>query len=192
MSKRKNTTSSIPSKTPKHWSLGLIASMKDPKSIIKNTEKVVVIKDKYPKAKVHYLVLPHEEINSIYKLNKSHISLLEEFGNIFKELKEENESELRAGFHAIPSMQRMHMHVISTDMISTSLKTKIHWNSFCTKFFIPYDELLQELKDIGNIRKIPSELHTSLMKTPLQCNQCSFKPKNMPELKDHLLKHQLL
>lgn len=139
MSKRKNTTSSIPSKTPKHWSLGLIASMKDPNSIIKNTEKVVVIKDKYPKAKVHYLVLPHEEINSIYKLNKSHISLLEEFGNIFKELKEENESELRAGFHAIPSMQRMHMHVISTDMISTSLKTKIHWNSFCTKFFIPYD-----------------------------------------------------
>lgn len=131
---------SINPKKPKHWSLGLLDSMKDPDSIVKSSEKIVVIRDKYPKAKVHYLVLPHEEISSIYKLDRSHISLLEEFGHMFKKiLQEEEDYNLTAGFHAVPSMHRLHMHIISTDMISPCLKTKIHWNSFNTEFFRPYD-----------------------------------------------------
>jgi len=40
------------------------------------------------------------------------------------------------GFHARPSMQRLHLHVISTDFISPHLKTKDHWNSFTTPFFL--------------------------------------------------------
>lgn len=127
-------------KSKTHWSMGLLESMKDPTAVVKETEKIVVIRDKYPKAKIHYLVLPHENINSIYNLNKTHIDLLNEFGSIFEALKEDHGNlELRAGFHAIPSMQRLHMHVISQDMNSTCLKTKVHWNSFTTKIFIPYN-----------------------------------------------------
>lgn len=130
---------SINPKKPKHWSLGLLDAMNDSESVVKSTEKVVVIRDKYPKAKLHYLVLPHEEISSIYKLNKSHIGLLEEFGLVYKQIKDAESYELRAGFHAVPSMTRLHMHIISKDMVSPCLKTKIHWNSFTTEFFLCYE-----------------------------------------------------
>ncbi|XP_053606621.1 aprataxin [Plodia interpunctella] len=177
-------------KQPRHWSLGLLGSMEDPESIVKKTDRVVAIRDKYPKAKIHYLILPFEDINSIHKLNDTHVGLLEEFGKLYQELKEEHmDSSLRAGFHAVPSMQRLHMHVISTDMVSPCLKTKVHWNSFTTNFFIPYQDALKELKESGSIKKISSELHKSLMATDLVCNQCDFKPKNMPQLKEHLLTH---
>lgn len=49
-----------------HWSHGLLTSMKDPASVVISAETVVAIKDKYPKAKLHYLVLPFENISSIY------------------------------------------------------------------------------------------------------------------------------
>ncbi|VVD03177.1 unnamed protein product [Leptidea sinapis] len=173
-----------------HWSLGLLESMNDPSSVYKETDKVVVIKDKYPKAKVHYLVLPRDNINSIYNLDKSHILLLEEFGKVFHDIQEEHSDlELKAGFHSIPSMQRMHMHIISKDMISACLKTKIHWNSFTTSFFLPYKDVLRSLKDNGHVEKISTEKHKTLMSTPLKCNQCEFVPKNMPDLKKHLLSH---
>ncbi|KOB69282.1 Aprataxin [Operophtera brumata] len=182
---------SINPKKPKHWSLSLLDSMKDPDSIVKSTEKLVVIRDKYPKAKVHYLILPHEEISSIYKLNHSHVKLIEDFGQMYKKIQEDEDYSLKAGFHAIPSMQRLHMHIISTDMISPCLKTKIHWNSFTTEFFLPYDDVLRELKENGSIQKMTSESHKKLMSTELQCNQCSYKPKNMPQLKEHLRSHSI-
>lgn len=127
------------SKKPKLWSLGLVESMKDPKLIVKSTESLVVIKDKYPKAKIHYLVLPNEVISSIFKLNRTHIKLLEEFGDVYRDIQSEESLDLKAGFHSVPSMQRLHMHIISKDMISTCLKTKVHWNSFTTDFFLPFE-----------------------------------------------------
>lgn len=148
MSKRglKMAAETASTKKPKHWSLGLVESMNNPETIVKKTENTVVIPDKYPKAKIHYLVLPEDNINSIYKLNSSHVSLLEEFGEIYEEIKAEHKDHnLRAGFHAAPSMQRLHMHIISTDMVSPCLKTKIHWNSFTTKFFLPYQGKLIEI-----------------------------------------------
>lgn len=49
-----------------HWSHGLFQSMKDPNAIVISTDKLVAIKDKYPKAQLHFLVLPIEHITSIY------------------------------------------------------------------------------------------------------------------------------
>lgn len=148
MSKRglKMAAETANAKKPKHWSLGLVESMNDPDTIVKETDDTVIIHDKYPKAKIHYLVLPKDNINSIYKLNSSHVSLLEEFGKLYEDIKSELKGHnLRAGFHAVPSMQRLHMHIISTDMVSPCLKTKIHWNSFTTKFFLPYQGKLIEM-----------------------------------------------
>jgi hypothetical protein len=36
-------------KIANHWSVGLLSSMKDPELLIKEDDKVVTIKDKYPK-----------------------------------------------------------------------------------------------------------------------------------------------
>lgn len=44
--------------------------------------------------------------------------------------------EFKTGFHAEPSMRRLHLHVISRDFYSPCLKTKKHWNSFNTPFLL--------------------------------------------------------
>lgn len=46
--------------------------------------------------------------------------------------------DFKIGYHAEPSMQQLHLHVISMDFNSPSLKTKKHWNSFNTEFFVPH------------------------------------------------------
>ena len=96
----------------------------------------------------------------------------------------------KMGFHAIPSMAQVHMHVISQDFHSPCLKTKKHWNSFNTEYFIPVEKLLELLKNHGTVgSKIRQENKGELLKTDLQCNQCDRKAKNMPDLKSHLEKH---
>ena len=42
----------------------------------------------------------------------------------------------RIGYHAVPSMHRLHLHVISTDFDSRCMKTIHHWNTFTTPYFI--------------------------------------------------------
>jgi hypothetical protein len=48
--KRKQDEDSKTVKKPaSHWAMGLLMSMKDPELFIKEDDKVVIIKDKYPK-----------------------------------------------------------------------------------------------------------------------------------------------
>lgn len=94
------------------------------------------------------------------------------------------------GFHAVPSMAQVHMHVISQDFLSPSLKNKKHWNSFNTEYFVPLDKVKQLLSKHGNLRE--AKVHSDkeeLLKKDLICNQCDYKPKNLPDLKKHLEKH---
>lgn len=49
-----------------HWSEGLISDINNEEKIILKFNKVVVIKDKFPKAKHHFLVVPLENISDIY------------------------------------------------------------------------------------------------------------------------------
>lgn len=50
------------------WQMGLVQAMKDPSMVVIKSNLAVVIKDKFPKAKHHYLVLPLENIPSIFKV----------------------------------------------------------------------------------------------------------------------------
>ena len=45
--------------------------------------------------------------------------------------------ELRVGIHAHPSMNHLHVHIISPDMSQPTMKHRKHYNSFNTEFFIP-------------------------------------------------------
>lgn len=51
------------------WSLGLLEAMRNPELIVISNDMAVVIKDKYPKAKNHFLILPCENIPSIYHVS---------------------------------------------------------------------------------------------------------------------------
>ncbi|KAL8392488.1 hypothetical protein RB595_002614 [Gaeumannomyces hyphopodioides] len=46
------------------------------------------------------------------------------------------EAEVRVGVHAVPSMDHLHIHVLSPDMAGASMKKKNHYLSFNTPFFV--------------------------------------------------------
>ena len=76
------------------------ASMNDPELKVRDTESLVVIKDKYPKAKHHYLVLPKERILNLASLEASHVTLLKEMCRLGRQLTEEHPAqEFRWGVH---------------------------------------------------------------------------------------------
>ncbi|KAI5298183.1 aprataxin-like protein [Ascosphaera atra] len=47
------------------------------------------------------------------------------------------ESELQIGIHSGPSMNNLHVHVMSVDRCGPCLKHRKHYNSFSTPFFVP-------------------------------------------------------
>jgi aprataxin len=122
----------------------------------------VIIKDLYPKATVHLLILPRDPI-------KQHQHASEAFRDttFFNNLKEEAakwrtlaakelartlcppdqiiperdwEAEINVGIHSVPSMNHLHIHVISRDMHSLCVRHKKHYNSFNTPFFVKLEE----------------------------------------------------
>ncbi|XP_018357801.1 PREDICTED: aprataxin [Trachymyrmex cornetzi] len=188
--KRKAPTNEIATAKTHHWSANLLKSIEDPECKIREDDKIVVIKDKYPKAQFHYLVLPKEDILNIWRIKNEHQDLLTYMHDVACDLiKDQTDHEFLIGYHAMPSMQRLHLHVISTDFNSPCLKTKYHWNSFTTPFFLHSQDVCNQLRIDGKIKKISPQACTDYLNTKLKCHKCSTQPKNMPHLKRHLLTH---
>lgn len=173
-----------------HWSKGLLKAMEDPKLIILEDELTVAINDLYPKAIHHYLVCPKEDIPSLKSIQAEHLSLLQHMHKVATRLCDKHkEYEFLIGYHSVPSMDRLHLHVISTDFDSTHLKTKKHWNSFTTEFFRPSQQVIKELKENGKISHIGISESKHFIEKSLKCHKCDYKPKHMPDLKHHLKSH---
>lgn len=72
-------------------------------------EKVVVIKDKYPKARFHWLVLLWDSISSLKALRPEHVELLKHMERIGARMAQQcpgsDTLRFRLGYHAIPSMR---------------------------------------------------------------------------------------
>lgn len=179
-------------KTPSYWSMGLLASMDDPELRVDADDKVVIIKDKYPKAKYHFLVLPREKIPSLKSLTASHLDLLRHIHKKGEEIANRANTELkfRFGYHAVPSMSHLHMHVISQDFDSPCLKTKKHWNSFTTQYFVDSSEIIRQLEKKSKVETGGQEAN-DLLKQDLRCHVCRKNFSNMPSLKAHIVLHNV-
>ncbi|XP_014680665.1 PREDICTED: aprataxin-like isoform X2 [Priapulus caudatus] len=173
-----------------HWSLGLKASMDDPELRVDRDEMVVIIKDKYPKARFHFLILPHESIPNLKALSRDHLPLLKHIEKRGVELAEKSSKALkfRFGYHAVPSMSHVHMHVISQDFDSPCLKTKKHWNSFTTDYFLDSKDVIEQIEQSGKVAVDQSNAG-QLLKNPLVCHVCKTEQKNIPTLKMHIRTH---
>lgn len=92
--KRKPKAASADVTVPKrhHWATGLLVSMEDPELRVKEDNSVVVIKDKYPKAQYHYLVLPKANIPSIWHLRKENEDLLLHMAKVAEDLTNEHKN----------------------------------------------------------------------------------------------------
>ncbi|CAJ1052301.1 aprataxin isoform X2 [Xyrichtys novacula] len=174
-----------------HWSQGLKTSMQDPKMQVYKDEKVVVIKDKYPKARYHWLVLPWQSISSLRVLREEHTDLLKHMQKVADQMVQQcphaSSLRFRTGYHAIPSMSHVHLHVISQDFDSPCLKNKKHWNSFTTDYFIESHDVIQMLETNGRVTV--KEGASELLKLPLRCHMCGKELTTIPALKEHLKSH---
>jgi aprataxin len=162
-SKKVQTTSSVFARNERR--AGLSEYLKDPvnhPSVIGYDDDFVVIKDLFPKASVHLLILPRDPIKQT-----QHPSEAFQDATFFAKVKVEAakwrslaakelartlcpptksiperdwEAEIKVGIHSVPSMHHLHIHVISRDMHSPCVKHKKHYNSFTTPFFVGLDE----------------------------------------------------
>lgn len=91
--KRKSKLASINATAPNkhHWATGLLVSMEDPQLRVKEDDQIVVIKDKYPKAQFHYLILPKADIPSLWHIKKENEDLLLHMHNIANDLIKDHE-----------------------------------------------------------------------------------------------------
>ncbi|KAM3939210.1 aprataxin isoform 2-T2 [Leptodactylus fuscus] len=174
-----------------HWSQGLKVSMQDPNLQVFKDEKVVVIKDKYPKARFHWLVLPWQAISSLKMLRTEHLDLLQHMHAVGEKIAQEHSAQsnapFRLGYHAIPSMSHIHLHVISQDFDSSCLKNKKHWNSFTTDYFLDSKDVMDMVQLKGKV--MVKDGASELLKSSLQCNVCKIQQATIPQLKEHLKKH---
>lgn len=91
-------------------------------------------------------------------------------------------AEVRAGVHAHPSMNHLHIHVFSRDMHSPCLKHRKHYNSFNTPFLVDLDDF--PLAD-DDPRLHPGR--EGYLKNDFICWRCQMNFKNQfQQLKVHL------
>ncbi|KAJ7905434.1 HIT-like domain-containing protein [Mycena olivaceomarginata] len=187
---------------------------KSPPSILfSHTPTSLTIYDAFPKGIFHFLVLPRvQEPFTVSELSdlrtllsgdkaraKQVISALNEDA---KALRKEIEEEMLArygfkwnvwtGFHAVPSMAHLHLHVLSDDLLSEKFKHKKHYNSFHPKlgFFLDVDEVLSwfEAEDsyYTAMAKLDTKHYEPMLKEDLSCWRCNASMKTIPALKAHL------
>ncbi|RAK83357.1 HIT-like protein [Aspergillus costaricaensis CBS 115574] len=92
------------------------------------------------------------------------------------------EQEIMCGIHAHPSMNHLHVHVISVDRFSDRLKHRKHYNSFSTPFFVNIDDFPLAPDDV---RRHPDE--QGYLRRDFVCWRCGKQFGNkFAELKLHL------
>ncbi|KPP68856.1 aprataxin-like [Scleropages formosus] len=142
-----------------------------PRKTVYKDDMVVVIKDKYPKARHHWLVLPWESIASLKALRAEHCSLLRHMHHVAERMVEQcpdaSKLRFRLGYHAIPSMSHVHLHVISQDFDSPSV--------------------IEMLEKDGQVTV--KDGASELLKFPLRCHVCHKELSTIPQLKEHLRSH---
>lgn len=89
--------------------------------------------------------------------------------------------EIKIGIHRAPSMNNLHIHIISRDMHSDSMKHRKHYNSFNTPFFVPLADF--PLKE-GHEALIHGERY---LQSDMKCWNCGKNFGNQfKKLKAHL------
>lgn len=111
---------------------------------------VVIIQDKFPKSFAHYLVLPRDDtiswLHPYQALSDPQIVAFlapyvdKTVAHVQRELGLADRSRVRTGCHAVPSERRLHVHVISDDLLGSGMETVHRYMVFATEFFVKFGE----------------------------------------------------
>ena len=95
------------------------------------------------------------------------------------------ESEVLVGVHLHPSMNHLHIHVLSRDNYSGCLKHRNHYNSFNTPFFVRLDEFPLGKDDPRLLQNW--ERCENYLERDMRCWRCGKNfGRSMVRLKEHL------
>ena len=155
-------------------------------------ERFVVIKDLYPKAKLHWLILPRSHTKDHPFMAFEDLDFLQQVREYADYVKKEalkhlqqslpfalDDNWIKVGVHAVPTMDNLHIHVISKDMVSDSMKNNKHYNSFNTPFFVELDRF--------PIHENDAEAYNSYIKGDIKCWACGHSfGRQFKRLKEHL------
>ncbi|CUF39041.1 mRNA-decapping enzyme DcpS, putative [Bodo saltans] len=173
--------------------------------LLASSSQCLIVNDAYPKATVHMLVLPRDSnVQSLNDLNRNHVDLLLDMKKIANDYISWSRSNVGAssstssvwttrpfamGFHAIPSLPMLHMHVMTLDLhCSPRVKKRAHYNSFATRFFLPIDHVIEDVRRNGfvTINQDVETLH-QYERQPYVCLWCGSNAfSQLPALKEHI------
>jgi aprataxin len=162
----------------------------------------ILVYDRYPKAYAHLLILPKKAehaCDTLQQLTPGHVKILQKMAVVASKIAERLTQDdplllnfnkqyghvFMAGFHAVPSLTPIHMHLISRDLNSPSMKTATHYLSFTTPFFLQLSDVFTELKTnkfFGDKKHLEDHINGELI---CHLDQTNFKRK-MAKLRAHL------
>ena len=96
--------------------------------------------------------------------------------------------DVERAFHAVPSMEHLHLHVVSMDLVSDRLKHKKHYLSFhpTVDFALRLDAADKLVKEGKKALPKSEHAYEQLLKGPLTSHHTGEGFKYMPDLKAHL------
>ncbi|KAK7242616.1 DNA-3'-diphospho-5'-guanosine diphosphatase [Aureococcus anophagefferens] len=156
------------------------------------TPDALLVYDGYPKARRHLLALaprgsPLDGVASVRKLRPKHLPALRALHAACRAAAAHLARDglrFRVGYHARPSLEPLHAHVVSVDLVADALKTKKHFHSFATDLFVDASEL--ELWVAEGSGTVADELSKRAAPDGLRCHRCGAAAANVPALKRHL------
>ena len=139
------------------WKSALVSYVRNPnhEHVVYKNSSFLIVKDCYPKAEIHFLILSRSTgINSISELTGKDCQMVENMLRLAQEeiIDKNKGRKFQVGFHSVPSMDQLHLHVISTDFCSPALKNKKHYLSITNdEFFVTANQVVESLKQDGKI-----------------------------------------
>ena len=162
-----------------------------PDRVLFETKHCVVAYDVYPKARVHVLILPRAPLAKPHELAAQHARLLRHMLHLAEwlapRLRDQHPelSPLRCGFHAVPSMRQMHLHMISLDFESPDLKRPRHWIIFNTDYLVPPQQWADMLEQHGRVL-VERTAEEAKLKMPMVCPLTGTALDGMEAVRRHV------
>lgn len=168
----------------------ITAPEKYPDVVLFYDDTACIIKDAFPKSKVHLLILPRNKNISKLKPQEAFndskkIEMMKEyiergieltqkiFDKQWKRIDGKDKNiELITCCHSVPSLNNLHIHILTNDMCGKNMKNRKHYNSFQTNFAIKFDEFPLKDDDFRLTNKTKCEL---LLKQDLMYKGINFK-----------------
>ena len=162
-----------------------------PERVLLTTTHCVVAYDVYPKARVHVLILPRAPLAKPEELTEEHAPLLRHMQQLAEWLAPRLRAQspglppLRCGFHAVPSMRQMHLHLISLDFESAEVRRPRHWTIFNTDYLVAPLRWAEMLEQHGRIH-VDRAAEEAKLKMPMVCPLTGIALDGIDAVKKHV------